>query len=784
MSAEAHVAVLGSGRVERRSGARAAPAGRPFVTLLAFGLLGLYGILRWATMLAAPPLGRMLGLVALSIVIAALGGVAHSRERAVRIAATVAIVIGSLAVFPLSGFPLHWALHLQIARIADAISNGIAALPLVIVPYHSRDPWTTAVIVLGAGLLLLGGALTLASSRRPVGEARLAGAALPMVVLAIVPSSLTTPQLAYVHGAVLFILLAALVFSERVPAGRGMLAGCVVVVAAIGGAIVAPSLEERTPWLSVETLTGTIGPARVGEAFNWSQNYGPLDWPHNGTVVLDVRARFPTYWKAEDLDAFDSNGWVAAAVNANELAAQATIRPANITRWSQTLTVSLREMTSDQVIAAGFASEPSVTGVEPTPIANLEAGAVPGTWITTRPLEPGDTYAVNVYTPEPTAREMAHAGDHYPFDDLRSELEMSVPPTGITQSVIFSHLPAQPVQFAPYGSSGALQGYAGMTPAQETQLLQRGPYARVYALAQRLKRGTHTPYAYVEAVMRFLSHGYTYDLSPPVSRYPIVTFLFGDKLGYCQQFAGAMALLLRMGGVPARVAAGFATGYKVPGTNEYLVDDRDAHAWVEAWFPRYGWVKFDPTPGTSLRGPIPAAALSAAALKSGASQASKGPVAHGLGPNAAVGRGRHARAGGSSELELVLALVLALAFALVLSGGVLWVLGARRAGAGGQALLDELERAFARCGRPLAREVTLAELERRTRDTPDAAGYIRAIRLARFAPQAAPPTVVQRRAMRRQLRAGLGILGGLRALLALPPYRSHGRTVPDRRAGA
>ena len=91
-------------------------------------------------------------------------------------------------MFPLSGFPLHWALHLQIARTADAINNGMASLPLVIVPYHSRDPWTTAVIVLGAGLLLLGGALTLASSRRPVGEARLAGAALPMVVLAIVPS--------------------------------------------------------------------------------------------------------------------------------------------------------------------------------------------------------------------------------------------------------------------------------------------------------------------------------------------------------------------------------------------------------------------------------------------------------------------------------------------------------------------------------------------------------------------------------------------------------------------
>ena len=660
----------------------------------------------------------------------------------------------------------------------------MAALPLVIVPYHSRDPWTTAVILLGAGLLLIGGALTLASSRRPVGEARLAGAALPMVVLAIVPSSLATPQLAYVHGAVLFILLAALVFSERIPAGRGMLAGCVIVVAAIGGAIVAPSLTERSPWLSVETLTGTIGPARIGEAFNWNQNYGPLDWPHNGTIVLEVRARFPSYWKAVDLDEFDSRGWAAAPVNGDELAAQATIRASNIARWSQTLTVSLRDMTTHNVVAAGFASEPAVTGSQPTPIANLEAGDIPGTWITTTALQPGDSYQVNVYTPEPSPRQLAHAGDDYPVADLLPELGISVPPTGDTRSVIFSHLPDQPVQFAPYGSMVTATGYAGMTPAEELQLLQQGPYGRVYALAQRLKHGTHTPYAYVEAVMRFLAHGYTYDLSPPVTRFPLVTFLFGDKLGYCQQFAGAMALLLRMGGVPARVVAGFATGYKVPGTDEYLVDDRDAHAWVEAWFPHYGWVKFDPTPSTSLLGPISTAALSAAGIKAGASPQSKGPVAHGLGPDHPVTGGRHAGTGGPTELELVLALVLALAIALVLVGGFMWALGARRAAAGGQALLDELERAFARCGRPLARDVTLSELERRARGEPDAAGYIRAIRLARFAPHAPRPTAVQRRAMRRQLRAGLGFLGRLRALVALPPYPSPRRTAPGRRAGA
>ena len=56
--------------------------------------------------------------------------------------------------------------------------------------------------------------------------------------------------------------------------------------------------------------------------------------------------------------------------------------------------------------------------------------------------------------------------------------------------------------------------------------------------------------------------------------------------GYCQQFSGAMALLLRMGGVPARVGAGFSPGTLDSDRDEYVVRDLDAHSWVEAYFPR------------------------------------------------------------------------------------------------------------------------------------------------------------------------------------------------------
>ena len=55
--------------------------------------------------------------------------------------------------------------------------------------------------------------------------------------------------------------------------------------------------------------------------------------------------------------------------------------------------------------------------------------------------------------------------------------------------------------------------------------------------------------------------------------------------------------MLRMLGVPARVAVGFTPGAYDAKSGVWTVTDRNAHAWVEAWFPRYGWLPFDPTPG-------------------------------------------------------------------------------------------------------------------------------------------------------------------------------------------
>ncbi len=107
----------------------------------------------------------------------------------------------------------------------------------------------------------------------------------------------------------------------------------------------------------------------------------------------------------------------------------------------------------------------------------------------------------------------------------------------------------------------------------------------------------------VEAYFR--AKPFVYDLDPKFSdSSPVLAqFMLTGHHGYCQMFSGAMALVLRLHGIPARVPVGFATGVKGPGvTDPYVVTDRDAHSWVEAYFPGYGWQPFEPTPSRHLPG--------------------------------------------------------------------------------------------------------------------------------------------------------------------------------------
>ncbi len=89
----------------------------------------------------------------------------------------------------------------------------------------------------------------------------------------------------------------------------------------------------------------------------------------------------------------------------------------------------------------------------------------------------------------------------------------------------------------------------------------------------------------------------------------VTHFLFGTRRGYCEQISSAMVVMLRSMGVPAREAVGYVPGSYNPITDLYEVRADDAHAWVQVWYPGYGWQDVDPTAQVPLANPSPGSVL-------------------------------------------------------------------------------------------------------------------------------------------------------------------------------
>ncbi len=102
----------------------------------------------------------------------------------------------------------------------------------------------------------------------------------------------------------------------------------------------------------------------------------------------------------------------------------------------------------------------------------------------------------------------------------------------------------------------------------------------------------------MKALLRFLQRGgYEYSLENlPVSKSPLEDFLFVNKRGNCEYFASSLAVMLRMAGIPARLIGGYRGGSYNNAGKYYLVTQRNAHVWVEAFLGKHGWVRLDPTP--------------------------------------------------------------------------------------------------------------------------------------------------------------------------------------------
>ncbi|HEX3649003.1 MAG TPA: DUF3488 and transglutaminase-like domain-containing protein, partial [Pseudonocardiaceae bacterium] len=131
---------------------------------------------------------------------------------------------------------------------------------------------------------------------------------------------------------------------------------------------------------------------------------------------------------------------------------------------------------------------------------------------------------------------------------------------------------------------------------------------KVGDLARRITSSAGNEFDMAQDIYNYFrnpNNGFTYSTqtAPPVTGDALVDFLFHGKTGFCEQYASAMGVMLRALGIPARVGIGFTDGFEAQGHR--TITSQDAHAWVEVYFPGYGWVTFDPTPLTDGRTQVP-----------------------------------------------------------------------------------------------------------------------------------------------------------------------------------
>jgi transglutaminase-like putative cysteine protease len=398
---------------------------------------------------------------------------------------------------------------------------------------------------------------------------------------------------------------------------------------------------------------------------------------------------------------------------------------------------------------------------------------VPGTAELSSGLTRGFRYSVWSEALEPTSAELARSKPIYPAELIEPGTFLDVG-RGITMP--------------PFGQARIFR------PELER-------YAPLERAAIAVAGNAPTPYAATADLVAWFrkTGGFRYTDQPPESGAvaPLVDFVTRTRAGYCQHFAGAMALMLRYLGVPARVAVGFSSGTYDVKTGVWRVTDHDAHAWVEVWFRGYGWLPFDPTPAArpgrgQLGAPYAAAAESVAAGTVGRFRAvGSGPTnqrqsghRHGETSGTGVrGLGTPSRSATPSSHGSLLLLL-----ALVLGGAVAAIAVTKFVVRRGRYLTRDPRRVAAACRRELAdylvdqhidaaRSATLYELGALVRHElavePDA--FVIAANAARFGPPAGSARAArdarrELRVLRRRMRVRLRLRDRARGLVSLRSF--------------
>ena len=481
--------------------------------------------------------------------------------------------------------------------VVSAFHQGVLEFFETRVPFDRLDfPLMHGVVLLAIFGFVALTALGVAA-RRPL----VAATALTVGVVwpATINESWVSESRPLVTGALTLAAILAILFlvrdGGRAPRGAWQ-AGAVALVLVVAS-VAASSTDAVAKPGFVNWQTWSLGSPRddpVGVGYVWTADYDGIKFPAKQTVVLKVRVAGPReslYWRATTLDEYTGTAWE-----------EQLLLPDGATRTEETVDLSEadpllpgRARDDDRWIR----QDVEVVALRDT---HLIGSAQPMRW------RPGISPV-----------QVAQSGILVSLDTLRQGQRYTV----------WSYVPdAKPSQLAAASVdySADLDRYLRLTPqidlpafdepdrdATLRRLLSGDPYIgqnhlELYEVARDVVADAETPYDAAVALEAWFRSdgGFTYDESPPTTYLepPLVPFVLRDKRGYCQHFAGAMAITLRLLGIPSRVAAGFTSGTYDEDRHEWTVTDHNAHTWVEVFFPRIGWVPFDPTPN---RGQLAAA---------------------------------------------------------------------------------------------------------------------------------------------------------------------------------
>jgi transglutaminase-like putative cysteine protease len=765
------------------------PGAKLAVELAVFAALGACGLALWSRLAVGTPFGRLLAALAVALIgglaLAVLGRVADRRLVPVKLLAAAIAVVTIAASLVAVGLPVRLLAPAHWGELSDQLHSGIAGIEHTDLPYRGEDVWIGLTTMLGGGALVgLAAVVTFWPARRPR-LARFAGLAV-LVYLFGCAATVYPPSAELVWGAALLILIAAWIWLPGLSLHRAPLALAAAGVAATVAIPVSARLSDAGWW---DWRHWNLFAPELSVKFQWDHTYGPLSWPQRGTTLMTVHSSQPHYWKVSVLDRFDGYTWQRAAINdplaVSEVAARrapiGAALPDRNPQWIAQPDFALEALSSDLVVGAG----------ETQAVKELDGVVISsdGTMSVDTPLDRGDRYSTIVYDPHPTPALLQHVPQRYGPRALGSTLVglPKLPPEGSTPG---GHIDPLVYQAPPTASIAPTEAISVPTWGRPTGAVRGeildSAYADVYRLARRWSAGSATAYDAVAAIERHLRQGpFRYSADVHNYIYPLPAFLFFDRTGYCQQYSGAMALMLRLLGIPSRVVSGFAPGHYDATTGDYEIRDLDAHSWVEVYFPHVGWVTFDPTPAASPAFRQASDALGHPVVRADA--ADGGAAAEDLRrqqSEAAAGSatGGSEVGGGGPWAAIGLAI---LGIGGVAGVGVGAMAARRRAalrrGELADAQLTEFVSALRTLGWELPRRLTLRQLERRFEvgRRPPISRYAAALGRHRYAGAGEPaPGPTARRALRRDLAEGGGLGRRLRALLAIPPGGPSGRRTP------